>query len=340
MATPELRIVLDRPDSVYAAGECVTGRVEVEARDGGQCEGLTLSWGWRTSGDGNSDRGEAGATTLFTGEWQAGERVSYPFTFDAPNGPFTFRGVHLAVEWSARAKADVRAGRDPEATAGFTVRPGDSSAAFSAGSAGFSPELVARQQELARRIMLGVAALEPFFLLGVAFFLRWIADLGDLNWIYFLIPVFGVAWAAVVLLLAGRPMLAARRLGKVEMVVTPLQARRGGRVTCDVRFRPSRGLSLGKATATLVSRERATAGGGENSRTYSRDVTERAVTLSEPRRLPAGQTVAPKGELTVPDDAPCSFAAASNAVAWAVAVRIELPGWADWTREAPITVAP
>jgi hypothetical protein len=107
MSNCELTQILDRPDLTYHFGDTVLGAVEVYVASKCVCRWLVLELEWRTHGRGDQDWGLHQRLKLFEGEWEPGWVYRYPFAFTAPNGPATYHGHNLNVDWYVRARADL-----------------------------------------------------------------------------------------------------------------------------------------------------------------------------------------------------------------------------------------
>ena len=133
MSKCDLSIELEGGRESYQVGEEVAGQVHVEVNKNCSCDGLKISLAWYTHGKGNEDEGEAESTVAFTGEWQAGERVSYPFRFTMPAGPLTQHGHYINIDWRIKAEADIPWALDPEAEAEILLTKGDYEGELSCG---------------------------------------------------------------------------------------------------------------------------------------------------------------------------------------------------------------
>ncbi len=81
MAKCDISVVLDEPDKTYAPGEKVTGRVNVRVDEPCACKKITVSFGWETSGRGNTRSSLIEHEVASESTIQPGEHV-YPFAFE------------------------------------------------------------------------------------------------------------------------------------------------------------------------------------------------------------------------------------------------------------------
>ena len=115
MSSCELRLEFDRADRTYRVGDDVRGTVVVELNRRYEADALRVTLEWETHGRGNRDSGVAMTTTLSSGGWPEGGVHRYPFHVTIPNGPVTFHGHNLYVDWYVRAKIVRSLARDVRA---------------------------------------------------------------------------------------------------------------------------------------------------------------------------------------------------------------------------------
>jgi hypothetical protein len=104
----ELQIIFDRPDRLYRFGESVSGKVLLQPDSDQTYSQIWLTYRWRTHGKGDRDEGPEQSLALALAEKQyvrAGESREFPFSFQAPNGPVTYHGHYLNVDWYLTAHA-------------------------------------------------------------------------------------------------------------------------------------------------------------------------------------------------------------------------------------------
>ena len=140
MAKCDLKVVVDRPDKKYKFGETVTGVVEVRVNKECRCRKLTLTREWRTHGRGNRVSGDKKDTILYEGTWSPGEEISYSFEIDLPNGPTTYHGHYLNVDWYIKARADIPWAIDPKAETEVLLDPGEDAQEINYGPRYQTPE--------------------------------------------------------------------------------------------------------------------------------------------------------------------------------------------------------
>lgn len=334
-----LRVVLDKP--TFAVGEPIRGRVEVENDKDCKCSALHVWARWHTHGRGNTARGEGEKVELFQGVWSAGDHPSYPFTLPGLQGPLTYHGTELNVDWEVHATADVPWAIDPKADAPLELVRG------SAPPVGVNQLTVPVLGEAATvskaSVPIAGCILLVFFLPGASFMVTGVIKLasGDFEGL-FMVP-FGAVFAGVstlILFFMFRNTIAARKLGNVEVSVRPTTAAAGTVLNVDLSFCPKADVDVNKITATLIGREEVVSGTGTDKRTYTHELHREVVELRGKESIRRFRDMHLSTPLTVPAGAAPSFSASDNRLLWKVVVDIDIEGWPDWSWDEPITVLP
>lgn len=76
-----------------------------------------------TEGRGDRDSAVEGEIELFSGDWFEGEAYEYSFALPTPNGPFTYKGTDLNINWQLEARADSVEGTSETVTESFVLLP-------------------------------------------------------------------------------------------------------------------------------------------------------------------------------------------------------------------------
>lgn len=357
----EIELAFDRPDRRYRFGDEVTGKVILRNGSGETISKVWLTRHWRTHGKGNRDKGGEETETLMEerSTLPAGEQREFAFHFRAPDGPASYHGHFLNVDWylTARAKGGgpgsfkdeqdflllggpptgpLVLGKKEIALSDLPMRPADLDR-DPHGLPRFSSPNPAKR----RPWWMGGLGLLGYGLLCILFFAvpAWLGDrLGS----SFLWPC-GLVAAAVALsvLVSQLHRNAYRRKFELgEAWVSPSSLYPGGQVRCHVDFRSRREFHLRAVKATLSATERVTYTSGTTT------VTEAHVLHEKIHVRPFDEDVAPDRViafdcvLPIIPEAPASFSANSNDLVWAVTLKADLKGWPDWEKSFPITVLP
>jgi hypothetical protein len=112
-----------------------------------KCDGLEITFGWQTHGRGNRNEGPVETTRLGPFEWQAGAAERYPFEFKLPNGPVSYHGTLVNVDWYLRARADVPWAIDPKGEQEVLLEPAPAESSAAPAYRG-APVFAARPHDL------------------------------------------------------------------------------------------------------------------------------------------------------------------------------------------------
>ena len=320
MSKCDLKIVYDRPDRRYRGGEAVTGTVHVQVNKDVRCNGLMVEHFWQTHGRGNTATGERQTNVLFRGDLQAGQLVSYPFSFVAPQGPPTYHGHYLNIDHYVNLRVDIPWALDPKRKEEYILLPGrgdyghlPSEAAGQAHSKGFLAKL-GMPVGLAM-IVIGIFLLCPFGLI--------------------LIPA-----GCAILFFSLRKSLAEKKIGKVELTCGTPNVRPGSGVPVRLAFTPRGSAHLNGITATLTGVEQCVSGSGTDRTTHTHKLHERVFALSPERDLAANQPIRVEGLVLIPQTEAFTFHADDNDLIWKLEIRIDIPLWPDWLESRALIVRP
>jgi hypothetical protein len=273
---------------------------------------------------------------VFRGAWQAGDALTYEFALDAPDGPASYAGTVMSVEWVLRATVDLPWAADPTVEEVITVAAGANLGPSFEKPAPPAPESLLG---LGCVVLVGLVFAGP----GAVIAIGSIAEVaqgrlssscgGALGFVF-------AAMGVIIIYFGIRNRLAQGTLGRVIVRIEPQDVRRGGTLGVRVSFTPRRAAPVNSLTVKLEAQESATKGGGKSRNTKTHKVFERAVT-----RL-AGETLVPRRPMNldatfdVPADAPPTFMAPSNELKWTLDVHFDLPGRPDWNTTYPVVVRP
>jgi len=357
-----LQVAFDRADRTYGMGETVTGRVDVTVREDCTCRELSVTPQWHTDGKGKDESGKLESLILFTGNWQAGERASYPFRFTVSGGPVSHQGVLFGIHWSAHARADIAVARDAEDDGRFELKPGD-----------VAPE-PALEEPIFGIFERSVWQLHPLFsslvslvLVPIGLYFIWrlfrgpesgLVILGFLGALICLPIGLVLLWSAI------RHAMLAVDPGHVEAEVEPRRLRPGDTITCRVCVRARREIKLEAAMLRLTAKEQvkgveevtspaagvlgaiasiALSSGGpdvHDGKTVSETICMAAVDLvPAPATRGTGEAIF-QASLRIPPNAPPSIRAKSKRRDWKATVQLKKSNWPDWEQDFPLWVSP
>ncbi|MEO0592417.1 MAG: hypothetical protein AAFZ38_02455 [Myxococcota bacterium] len=274
--------------------------------------------------------------TLMVGRLIPGRDHRFPFSVTVPNGPVTYRGEILNVDWTLRAQADIPWRIDPRTEEMLYVVGASPDTAYVAGD---SERAAIFREAAGRDLPLGclVAVLGPFYLAGIG----WIAAGLAINSIVVALvslAFFGLPSFVMYGFLKNR--IAGTRIGPVE-VEAPEQVERGDTLEAKMTLNPKRAVRVNAITASLKGVEWCESGSGTNRTTHVRTVVEQRqeLHLARPDLVP-NVPLAVGHSFSLPDDATLSFAARDNRLEWSVEFHIDIPNWPDATHSAAFLVVP
>ncbi len=315
-----IRIEFDGGDRVFRSGETVAGAVVVEVDDGSRCEYVMLRASWRTHGKGTVAKGRHGSLTLHEGPIPAGV-TRFPFRFEAPGEPFTYRGHLLNVDHYLEARIEIPWALDPSVEEDFVVVPGAVPAPPPDPDQAVGPGLESVPNPLLPMVIGSVTlvvALLTFPFPGILFLV-----------------------VAAAFLFAGlRQKAAASRVGDVVVIVEPQVVSPGDEVRVAVGLFPPKDVALNGVTATLRGAEVVVSGSGTDRKTHRHVAHRDERPLVGAGTLPGGVERVLETTFTVPSLGMWTFAAERNRVLWDVRVEVDIPSWPDWSSSTPIVVWP
>ncbi len=318
-------VSIELENTVVRADEEVRGTVTITVNADVQANGVTVQLQWWTHGKGDRQSLVAATAKLPPAAWVKDQMIRFPFTLKVPrDGPFTYRGAIVSLDWLVQASVDLPWALDPTTTAGLVVHPASDIRSVRAGMR--RVKLPTAKPSVA--VALVLSTLGP-----CAGWLAWTA------WSFQTDAVLqgALACAAALVAVVGGAILwrvwASSELGgaDVQTVNHPT----------DATFRlelPQRMLSRVTAvTATIVSTETAVSGDGKDSKTRRRAVRSDAVTVT---RAPSATGESFSGALRVPPDAPLSMDIRRNRVEWTLEVCAAVRGRPDPSWSVPLQVVP
>lgn len=334
MSKCSLRITLDRGQ--YSGGDSISGNVLVNVNKNVHCDGLILTLGWRAHGRGNRYVEVDQEVLLFQGPWNRGQTAAYAFELTLPQGPHTWHGEIVNVDWYLHATADIPWAIDPKDELDFVVERGSEP---SEPPSLPLPMRDPRLNPLTTLIPTIAALLIPamgllFVFIGLIAMLFGQFHVAPFGLFGFFIGAFGL-WN-------GRSqlgnLLSRRKLGDVSLSVSPNVAAPGEAIQASLSLTAKKDVKIEEIKISFILRESATSGSGTDRKTYTYEhLMEDDIVLQE-HRLDVDQTFTTDLTLTIPADAPSSFSATNNQLVWVVRADVDMPGWVDLYEETYLIV--
>jgi hypothetical protein len=337
VAKCDLDITLDEPNRTFEPGDRVTGRVIVDVDKSVRCDGLTVTHLWKTHGRGNTDRGEVGAETLFTGEWESG-RYEYEFDFEQPPGPQTYHGENLNVDWYVHVTADIPWALDPDSETDHLARYTGSLDDYRVGHS----ETVENAGQQQRDGCVGCSLLFGGLFVSIAILLLAMTFLDSGEGALFEALVF-LGVGGVMSWFGAAKFLAQKKLGDVSVELTPTHLYPGEDVRCVVTISPPKSTDINRIRYTLTAQEVVIRGSGTDKRTYEHELHEdiKVNRWNDTRTLQAGGENTFEQTFTIPENAAPSFDSGyDNKLEWAIQTEVDIPNWPDWSTKNVMIVVP
>ncbi len=366
MSKSELQILFDREDRTYHFGEQITGRVILNALGKLTCRRIRMECGWRTNGKGNIDRGLNDYLNLQANEthYSNGEQRVYPSVFTAPNGPVSYHGDYINVDWYLTVQADIPMAPDIMDEEDILLLPGEAPAIIILGDTNLSqiqsptrrripqPDFLVshngQQSEplrdyLAdwRKILMILLIISP--LVATLILVTGILSYPNWGWSFALAGSL-IAFSAGVLIYAGLrvilDIISKRKLDIREIRIEPSEVYTGEQLSCQLQVEAKGAVFLDSIAAILSAEEESVSGGGTYVTTYKHTAYKQSFVKSYTENLIAGRWISFYGLFSIPPSAPATFAASNNKITWSLKLIIRFKGWRSWVKIIPITVLP
>ncbi len=128
MAKVDITITLQEGSSIggYSAfmpGEVLNGTVTLYPDSDVNCRHVYVHVGWHTEGRGTLYAQKIESQDVFQGDLQAGRPMSFPFSFNLPEEPWSYDGHYVSIVWDVTVQLDVPWGKDVQQSQVFVLRP-------------------------------------------------------------------------------------------------------------------------------------------------------------------------------------------------------------------------
>lgn len=318
MSKCDVRIEFDHADRTFQGGDEVTGHVIIQVSDSVKCDGLKLERYWQAHGRGNRSRGGEYSGILFEGEWQGGQTYRYPFKFQAPRSPVTYRGHYVNIDHYVHTRVSIPWAFDPKATEEIIVIPGPNGrdeAEFATEAPQIFKSATGGQKNVG--MIIGIVMIVA----GLLFFPCGIP-----------VSIVGI----VILFFGMRNTMAEKKVGQVEVTVEQ-DVSPGQTIPVNMTMAAAQDATINAVTAKLIGKEIAVSGSGTNRSTHTHKFHEEEIVL---RHGDAGNLANIEGVIQMPRTQAYSFSAGDNKIVWEVEFRVDIPKWPDWVEKRQLVVRP
>ena len=312
----------------YKLGETVRGKVTVEVDKECQCDKLTLHKCWSTHGKGNRTSGAKEELILFQGTWQPG-KYEYEFSFVLNDGPFSYHGHYINVDWYLKTQADIPWSIDPKDEVEFILEKSEVNQTDSL------PAYELYHHESNALDLTKYPLIRIFPLIFVFAGIAMIYFEGTL----FFGGVFIIV-GSVIFYKTIQSSIAERKLGKVKCDILENKLRPGDDLHFSIGFEPGSNITINAASVRLVGKEVAVSGSGTNTTTHTYTFHSEEMPILTQGSFTRGMPVRDKRRLKIPADAAASFTVSDNRIEWQLVIDIDIPKWPDWENSLSISVLP
>ena len=329
----------DKGESIFEVGDTVSGTAIITANQDTVCNKIVIQMRWQTHGRGNRTAGKWIKETVQVSHnnLDANQTERVPFSFQLPEGPLTYRGNYLNVDWYLKAIVDARGPFDPSYEEEIIVLPKALNTAY---VSNYNQHLAKNPNGQINRVNNPNTEL----IIGCAFLGAAIASV--------IIPLtmgfpFAIIFGIFPLIFAGfffykaiRNSISRQKLGPVKIELNQSELLPDESFSCKLSFNPLQDFTVKAITFRLQGDERVISGSGSNSKTHTNYIFKNEFTQLESKEIMANEAVELEQTLQLPPNAAYSFSATDNHIEWYCEVSIEIENWPNWKETLPLQVVP
>lgn len=330
MSKCDVRVEMESDQRVFKIGDNVHFTVHVSVSDKVTCKGLIASLGWYTHGRGNIDRDSTAQRVLFKGTWQPGE-YSYPCTLEVTDGPMTYHGHYVNLDWEVSAAADIPWAFDPNDSVEIVVEPDPDNPAKT------EPDKPIDTSDKYASIPFPVKLIGPLIPLSIGSGFLYFSD----DWMDIFNILFGSIFILVgIIFLVSiiNSALTRKKLGDVKVQIKPDCIRPGDTINTTISFVAQSDISVNNMMAVLTATEIAVSGSGTNRTTHKHKLHKSEHVIANTSQFSTHMPIHRNTKISIPDDAAFSLDAGDNSIVWELAFHIDIDNWPDWKRLVQISI--
>lgn len=326
----------DKGEGVFEVGDTVSGTAIITANEETVCNKIVIQMRWQTHGKGNRDTGKwmKESVQVSHNKLSASETQRIPFSFQLPEGPLTYRGGYLNVDWYLKTIVDARGPFDPSYEEEIIVLPKALETAYNSHYGSHKLQHASPTNNTKRDLIIALTMLGSSLMMIALVFLMGI-------------PPFFAIFGFVLLAISSiffynniRNSISTQKLGPVTMELNTTELLPGEEVTCRLSFKPLQDVSVKAVHFKLQCDEVVISGSGSNKKTYSTYIYKRQVSQLENSALLANEEVKLEQRLQLRPNAAYSFSATDNKIDWYYEVKIDIEGWPNWYEKLDLQVIP
>lgn len=328
----------DKGEAIYEVGDTISGTAIVTANQETVCNKIVIQMRWQTHGRGNRDAGKWMKENIQVShnKLSPNESQRIPFSFQLPEGPLTYRGGYLNVDWYLKTIVDARGPFDPSYEEEVIVLPKALETAYINHYGGVSNQQTSSKQinNSQRDLIIALAMLSGAIMTIAIIFVMGLP------------PFFGI-FGLITLGISSmffyksiRNSISTQKLGPVKMELSQLDLLPDEEFTCRLSFNPVQDVSVNRISFHLQGDEKVISGSGSNKKTYTNYIFKTQYAQLENKSLLANEDVKLEQRLKLPPNAAYSFNSANNKLEWYCEVTIDIEGWPNWKEKLAIQVVP
>jgi hypothetical protein len=357
--TSEAQIHFDKSDRTYQLGEEITGKILLEVSKDTPCHKIWIEYGWHTHGKGDVADGGRTIITLYENiDLKGREPMALPFRFTAPNGPVSYHGFFINVDWYISVhmilpnRADIHDGQDFLLLGSGTAREINlgnrtlkkdelpihthstviSKVARTKIESRYQPEEPIPTKYLGK--LIGIPLLIAVFFLSLAIFSHYKMPGLAVILTMFVYAIFFISYQKII------NGIARLRIKIIKLQVEPRIVYVGQQINCQLEFQ-NRGAKNPKYMLAMLSAEERIELGAGTQRTMFKQVSYRD-TVS--RRVYGNHNplkpINLQCSLPITQEAPVTFMAGGNSIRWKFDIYVVFNEWLAWKTSIPLTVLP
>ena len=310
---------------------------------------------WAIHGIGEREVGGEEEETLFEGTWETAGEYCYPFSLDLPNGPFSYDGEKVSLDWFVRAEADLEWNIEPRGDRSFLLRPGlePGEDSYQVGIAGSylgpgEPKIESEVSPKTTTLLGAWATLIGLLLLGLGCLILglWLVLLGvepvDLVVIAIAGAIFAFSGAGAVYGFKIRTLKGEAALGRVSVDLDRTRFSPGEEVEIIIEIVPQDLIHLEVVQFTLMCQEETDTGVRGETFIAARRIAEESRVISDSLDvlIDKEEVLTLRETIRIPEEGPYSFASVKSSLRWSLMVDVILKKWPRWTRRIDVEVVP
>ena len=329
----------DKGESIFEVRDTVSGTAVITANQDTVCNKVVIQMRWQTHGRGNRAAGKWMKESIQVSHntLNASQTERIPFSFQLPEGPLTYRGNYLNVDWYIKALVDARGPFDPNYEEEIIVLPKALNTAYVSNynqhTAKNSKHQTNQVNNPKIELIIGMAflgAAVSSVIIPIAMGFSFAAFFG-------IIPLI---FASFFFYKSIRNSISRQKLGPVKIELNRSELLPDESFSCKLSFNPLQDFTVRAITFKIQGDERVVSGSGSNTKTHTNYIFKNEFTQLEGQAIQANETVELEQTLKLPPNAAYSFSATDNHIEWYCEVSIEIENWPNWKEKLPIQVVP